>query len=284
MTYQHDAFGLAPISFAASQPPAREFTSQGVDIDTDQQPTYRERCSKCGGSGRRYRGECFACKGVGYFERRTSPDQRQAARQYRENRKQRLAAEVWEDFARAQPDAALWINLHRERDTFAQSMHDAVLKWGQLTERQLAAVIRNVDRARQDRERVQAAPTVDASKLTEAFDRAGASGLRRPTMRFAAFTTSKASDEGHNAGAIYCKRVGGERTYLGKIMGGRFLASRECTPEEQQQIVATMANPLGEAIRYARLTGGCSICGKQLVDPISVARGIGPICAERFGL
>lgn len=44
-----------------------------------------------------------------------------------------------------------------------------------------------------------------------------------------------------------------------------------------------LANP-GEAMRaYGRLVGKCGACGRHLEDEESVARGIGPICAERLG-
>ncbi len=34
---------------------------------------------------------------------------------------------------------------------------------------------------------------------------------------------------------------------------------------------------------YGRF-GRCSCCGRDLVDPVSIRAGIGPICAERWGL
>ena len=52
----------------------------------------------------------------------------------------------WEAFATRQPDRALWININRDRDSFAASLHSAVLRYGDLTERQGAAVDRNIER------------------------------------------------------------------------------------------------------------------------------------------
>lgn len=54
----------------------------------------------------------------------------------------------WEAFATAQPDRALWINVNRESNSFAASLHSAVCRFGQLTERQGAAVDRNLERDR----------------------------------------------------------------------------------------------------------------------------------------
>lgn len=37
-----------------------------------------------------------------------------------------------------------------------------------------------------------------------------------------------------------------------------------------------------QAAQYGRKTGQCIECGRQLTNPVSVAAGIGPICAGRF--
>lgn len=36
------------------------------------------------------------------------------------------------------------------------------------------------------------------------------------------------------------------------------------------------------ASAYGRRTGRCGICGRELTDPVSIERGIGPICADKF--
>lgn len=56
-----------------------------------------------------------------------------------------------------------------------------------------------------------------------------------------------------------------------------------CQPAEIEAIATVARDPLAAAIAHGRLTGHCAICGRLLVDPASVARGIGPICAEKFG-
>lgn len=188
----------------------------------------------------------------------------------------------WTRFATAQPDRALWININRETNSFAASLHSAIIRYGALTDRQGEAVDRNLARDRAN----ASAPTLDSANLTAlqaAFDRAAASGLRAPKMRFPQFTASRASETSRNPGALYCKESSAG-TYLGMIKAGRFLRSRDCTDEQSAEIQRTMQDPLGEAVRYGRLFGGCSICCRKLTDPESVERGIGPICAERFGL
>ena len=58
-----------------------------------------------------------------------------------------------------------------------------------------------------------------------------------------------------------------------------FYAARE-TAEE---LLAIDEDPVGKAREHGRLTGQCSICGRRLTDPVSVERGIGPICIDRWG-
>jgi hypothetical protein len=70
--------------------------------------------------------------------------------------------------------------------------------------------------------------------------------------------------------------------YLGKIMGGRFMASRDCTPEQSAQVLAFVANPAEAAKVYGQETGVCCICNATLRSEWRL-RGIGPICAEKFG-
>lgn len=47
-------------------------------------------------------------------------------------------------------------------------------------------------------------------------------------------------------------------------------------------LTAAHALDLDTARAYGTLTGICAICGARLTDPVSVERGIGPVCAARF--
>lgn len=49
-----------------------------------------------------------------------------------------------------------------------------------------------------------------------------------------------------------------------------------------EQLRAIVADPRAAAAAYGQLTGKCGLCGRQLEDEESVARGIGPICAEKL--
>jgi hypothetical protein len=184
-----------------------------------------------------------------------------------------------EDFTERHPAIWAWIDAERARFEFAQSMFDDLRRYGRLTERQLAACERCVERAQTRRTAVVSAEATE--RLRAAFDHAKANGLKHPKMRFSGVTASLAGASSKNAGAIYIKR---DKLYLGKIAGGRFFGSRDCTDGARDSVLAAMADPLAAAVAYGRATGTCSCCGRALSDPISVARGIGPVCAGNFGL
>lgn len=130
------------------------------------------------------------------------------------------------------------------------------------------------------------APVVNDEALRAAFDRASAAGLKRPRITLDGVQISVAPSTGRNAGALYVKqRATGdaEGVYLGKIAGGRFIKSSDCTSDQADSVAALIADPARTAVAYGQRTGRCCICNLELTDPESIERGIGPICATRFG-
>lgn len=215
---------------------------------------FDHKCRKCGGSGKYdKRRSCFACDGTGMVR---GPSFRMV------------------EFAERHPQVAEWINANRSTDNFAESMAQSIAQYGSLTTNQLAACERNV------RAPKTSAPTVSTDKLMAAFDAATSSGLKRPKLRFDGFQASLAPMTGKNPGAVYLKD--GE-IYLGKIAGGKFMASRDASSDQIAVIIATMADPLAAAVAFGKRTGMCSCCGAELTNSQSIERGIGPICAEKFG-
>jgi len=75
--------------------------------------------------------------------------------------------------------------------------------------------------------------------------------------------------------------------YVGKIQNGFFRSIQGMMQDERDRIETELlriaANPKEVAIEYGRATGKCSCCGRVLTDPDSIAAGIGPICAEKWG-
>ncbi len=253
-----------------------------------------ELCGKCRGTGiyygRSQHGtKCFPCKGVGKFTYRTSREDRIKAKSQRDAAKVRKAATGWEAFSEANPAAAAWIVDRAPRFDFAAQMRAAVEKCGHLTDGQLAAVERlrikdaerDAQRAAEKVEREASAPVVDITKVVEAIRAAQGAGIKAPKLRLAGFRFSPAPAHGANAGAIYVKTASGD--YLGKIAAGKFYRGRDCNQEQAAEIVAVAADPEAAAIAYGRKFGSCACCGRELSDPVSVARGIGPVCAGRFG-
>lgn len=261
-----------------------------ADVEGGAAPTtYRDPCKKCHGRGRfvsysgRTLGNCFACKGAGSFERKTAPEVRGRARAAQTARKARTVQEYREFFASLHPIVWAWIEESRERFDFAGAMFEAIGKYGELTENQMAACERSIakrDAARAERtDRIENAPTVETDKLMEAFDKAKGNGLKAPKLRFALFNASLAKDGSKNAGAVYLKA--GE-TYLGKIQAGKYIASRDASPDQRAAVVETMADPVAAAVAYGRRTGNCACCGRELENKESIERGIGPVCADKY--
>lgn len=256
---------------------------------------FKEPCKKCKGSGRWVGGfvnttirSCFACNGRGFHEFKTSGTQRAAAR---ESAAKRKAAEVVtaannaDAWKAANPAAAAW--LASNSGNFAASLSQSLTKYGSLTDNQLAAVLRcaaaDIDRKAAAEQRAAAAPTLEIGKIEEAFQTAKDKGIKRPKMRLDTFVFSPAPESGKNAGAIYVKAKDEEGTYLGKIMAGKFLRSRDCDQERESAVLAAAADPESAAVAYGRRFGACSLCGRTLTVGESIDRGIGPICAETFG-
>jgi len=264
---------------------------------------YREACRKCRGTGF-WSGpgdctgdrSCTECKGRGFHEYRRSEAERHAARERRHARKERVVTERKNDIAAKRaawmvqyPAEAAWIERAKERSNFAAAMDETLDRFGDLSPNKLAAVQRIVAgdaaKAAARQEKQAAAPEVNLANLEAAFARAGAL-LRRPKLRVAGYMFSVAPVGGRNEGSLYVKRMAHgdqEQEYLGKITAGRFIASRDATPDDVKAVLEVAADPRKATEKYGRLTGNCGICGRSLLRESSVEAGIGPICAEKFG-
>lgn len=123
---------------------------------------------------------------------------------------------------------------------------------------------------------------IDVSRIKQLFADASKSGLKRPAFRCEDVEISQAAATGRNPGALYVKANDG--SYQGKIVGDEFMPVRDVNANTAAALVAIAADPLAAAVRYGKLTGRCACCGRELTDPESVARGIGPVCETRWGL
>lgn len=235
-------------------------------------------------SSGRVLGPCFKCKGTGRLIFATAPEQRARNRANAAARKVRKAAEALEAFRAEYPDVYAWMD--GNTFGFAVSLREAVTRFGYLTENQIAAARRCIakrDAAATERAvRIAAAPVVDMTKIEAALATAG-TALKMPKLRLAGMVVYPARSK---PGTLYVRGAAsddGDRAYLGKITGGRFFRARDCSDEQEATLLAAAADPLAAAVAYGRLTGRCSCCGAELTNAESIARGIGPICATRYG-
>jgi hypothetical protein len=276
------------------------YASTPVARATSEVTYFEQACPKCKGTGRFTfgyinvrSGECFTCKGVGKLSFKTSPATRAKAKAGAQRRAvakvdaQAAKAQEWKD---ANPAEAAWMESSAPRFEFAKSMLDALNKYGHLTEKQMSTVQRltaqdaerQAARAVEQAARAESAPVVSVEAIEVAFNNAKEAGVKHPKLRLESFVFSPAGENSKNAGAIYVKSKG-DGVYLGKVMGGRLFTSRDCTTEAAERITAVASDPKQAAIAYGMEFGSCSICARQLTDSDSVARGIGPICAEKYG-
>jgi hypothetical protein len=179
-----------------------------------------------------------------------------------------------------------WIGWRAENgnNEFARSLYDQLCDRGYLTENQIAAVQRSIDKGKEAKAEADAKrPEVGsgALKMLEVFKRARGNGYKRPTVRTEQFDFSLAPDAGKNAGFLYVKsHDNGE--YIGKIdPNGRFFGFK--TPQAiVDSLLEVCQNPLEAAVKFGAKSGICSCCGRELTNKESVELGIGPICRERF--
>jgi hypothetical protein len=133
--------------------------------------------------------------------------------------------------------------------------------------------------------------SVDSNEPTQfeslfaAFEAAKSKGAKRLTLRFdgvnvkpnrdmtALWVTSQTEKEQGNYGM--------QPKYLGKVT--RSAMDSRLSDDVKATIMAVANDPLTAAIRYGKVSVECSCCGRELTDPRSIERGIGPICAEKFG-
>lgn len=237
-------------------------------------------CPKCRGSGMTRWGRCFRCqssKVAGKVSVRSAA----ASKAVRTRQENIMTAR--EDFERDCAAEAKYMRKRAEKgSTFYAGLLDGLNTYGSLTENKLAIVRRDMAKdAEFWASKKAAAPVVNMSAIEALFDKAVENDVKRPIFRADGLEISRAPATGRNAGALYVKRDG---EYAGKIVDGKFQKVYAAPADTLDRLMAVAADPLAESMKYARKTGNCGLCGRGLVDPVSIRALVGPICAPRWGL
>jgi hypothetical protein len=268
----------------------------------------RFNCASCGGTGR-YRGvrvhqqeeQCFPCGGRGWHK--LSPAARFERKQKREatiarNKQERIAAltETHGDLITDLRGMTGW-------NSFAASLISQLEESGKLSDNQLAAAQRMVHKVQLQRaekaEQAKVASKVvgDVSAIQKLFDNALANGKKKRALIGARFERDANGEVVEGTKALNSIRLTPARaprrdiwvnvdgTFCGGITeDGKFKANYSAPKWLAEELGRLAADPEKETRLYGRITGVCCCCARELTDPVSVAAGIGPICAETWGV
>lgn len=147
-----------------------------------------------------------------------------------------------------------YIRIHHSRNAFYQSLFQQFESRGVLSEKQILAVLRNIE---QDGNKV--ATPVESDPITECGIYGNEHGVYRVkqsregrfyAMRFIPEADKKSDRFTYERGAIYT-----------------------LTPKHRLT--------LAQAVELGAQHGVCVVCGAELSDPTSIERGIGPVCAKK---
>lgn len=182
-------------------------------------------------------------------------------------------------------DAEVLQSLRGSRSTFAQ---DLARKFNKLSASQYAWAHKIAVDSIKQQQNVDVVDNTQPSQfeaLFAAFEAAKKGGAKRLTLRFeginvkpnrdltALWVTSQTEKEEGNYGL--------QPKYLGKVT--RQQIDSRLSDDVKEVILSASSDPLTAAIRYGKVSGECSCCGRELTDPQSIEQGIGPVCARKFG-
>ena len=196
-----------------------------------------------------------------------------------------------ETFSVMNPAEFDWILHNHRSNDFASSLLRQIDRRGELSDKQVAAVTRNVERVSG---RDSSRETDDLSNIVILFERTIAKGALKPIIRVAIdgemFRFSVAPETGKNAGCFYvkhCSMVDGytEATYFGKVTAqGQYVPLHGADARLVQLLREVNEDFVTAVQEYGAVTGACGFCALKLNDPVSIALNYGPICADNYGL
>jgi hypothetical protein len=264
----------------------------------DSAPVFEESCRKCGGSGQTRWGQCFRCKGKGKRTFKRPAAERARAKAGRIARKVSREDSNLDAFKTAHPDHWAWIattaatpitDRNHGFVTMVQELPGKIARYGDLHPGTMAmierGIARDAERAVNAHNRAQEAVArsveIDTAKIEAAFQARREAGKTRIALHYAGLYISPMRNA---PGALRVKAAKGyDAVYYGKIEAGRFYPTRACPDEIKARLAIIAADPAAAARVDGIETGICCCCGAELTDPVSIAAGIGPICASGWG-
>lgn len=275
----------------------KEYTTPASAKPESKVGVTHEACRKCRGTGKWHSysgmsaGTCYACKGTG-LGLSMSPNaiKNRASYQVKKQNGARVLAEKIAAFTDAHKDIMAWW-ANNQGFEFARSTQQGFMKYGSLTEGQMAAIRRSIDGA-QERAAARRAEQESRAvlvggqgfdRLVAAFQKAGAK-IKHPCLQFGDIAFKPAPASGKNAGYIYVtagKKYGSD--YYGKISPeGKMIPMGGVSAEIVARVKAIGEDPEAQSILHGKKTGICACCGAELTNAESVERGIGPICWSNY--
>lgn len=125
----------------------------------------------------------------------------------------------------------------------------------------------------------------DFSGIVNAIENAKKSGLKRIVMRFDSCIVKPSKYEGKAYVFSHEKALNDwgslSNVYIGWVTANQ---TNVADAELVRDLQTIAQDPTSAAKLYGQQTGQCSCCGKELTRADSIAAGIGPICAAKFGL
>jgi hypothetical protein len=160
---------------------------------------------------------------------------------------------------------------------------DLYFKFNKLSEKQYAWAVKlcqdKLDRAAQ-----LEAQDYNFQGLVDMIETAKSKGLKRIKVRLGDYIIKPSKDDRIfvlSATETQMGAYGEQPKYLG------WIKSNQTTLRDQgiiNELEDAAENPTLAAKIHGQRTGNCACCGRELTVKASIERGIGPICAERFGL
>lgn len=165
--------------------------------------------------------------------------------------------------------------------SFARDLYS---KFMRLTDKQYAWAVKLCEDSLK-RQQELSAQNYNFGGIVDCIEAAYNSGLKRIKLRFWDVMIKPSKYPGKLYVLSATEKVQGDYGLQPKYLGW---ITRTATSLRDQEIIDMLENvaenPLKAAKLHGQETGSCACCGRELTNKASIQLGIGPICAEKFGL